>query len=277
MRRHLQCGFAVKSGNLIFMAQQLPPLVAGNWKMNGLRCSLSEVVSMREATAAGIAGQAEVVVCPPATLLMAVAAICAGSPLKAGGQDCHPEPGGAFTGDVSAGMLKDVGASFVILGHSERRNLHHESNATVRLKAQAALRAGLTPIICVGETPEEREKGHALATVSAQLAGSFAKESPPGGMVVAYEPVWAIGTGVTPAKREIAQMHRFIREEIAKHWSEKAHALRILYGGSVKPENAAELLSAGDVDGALVGGASLTSAAFMEIAGFYRWRAARQV
>ncbi len=258
------------------MAQQLPPLVAGNWKMNGLRSNLSEVVSMREATAAGIAGQAEVVVCPPATLLMAVAAICAGSPLKAGGQDCHPDPGGAFTGDVSAGMLKDAGASYVILGHSERRTLHHESNATVRLKAQAALRAGLTPIICVGETLDEREKGQALATVSAQLAGSVPEQSPHAGIVVAYEPVWAIGTGFTPAKRDIAQMHRFIREEFTRLSPEQGDGLRILYGGSVKPENAAELLSAGDVDGALVGGASLTSAAFMEIAGFYRWRAARR-
>lgn len=260
-------------GIKFFMAPHLPPLVAGNWKMNGLRSSLSEVVAMREATAAGVAGQAEVVVCPPATLLMAVAAICAGSPLKAGGQDCHAEPGGAFTGDVSAGMLKDAGASYVILGHSERRTFHRESSAAVRLKAQAALRAGLTPIICVGETLDEREKGHALATVSAQLARSFPKESPPGGIVVAYEPVWAIGTGLTPAKKEIAEMHRFIREEIAKHWPHEADRLRILYGGSVKPENAADLLSAADVDGALVGGASLTSAAFMEIAEFYRWRA----
>jgi triosephosphate isomerase len=237
--------------------------------MNGLRSSLSEVALMREAVTAGRAGQAEVLICPPATLLMPVAAICEGSPLKTGGQDCHPEPSGAFTGDVSAGMLKDAGAAYVILGHSERRTLHHESSAIVRQKAQAALREGLTPIICVGETLEQRERGQALATVSAQLAGSIPKESPAGGIVLAYEPVWAIGTGLTPGHREITEMHRFIREKMSH--AQRA-TLRILYGGSVKPENAADLLSAADVDGALVGGASLTSAAFMEIAAFYRWR-----
>jgi triosephosphate isomerase (TIM) len=258
------------------MAQHPPPLVAGNWKMNGLRSSLSEVALIREAVMAGRAGRAEVLICPPATLLMAVAAICEGSPLKAGGQDCHAEPWGAFTGDVSAGMLKDAGAAYVILGHSERRTLHHESNAAVRRKAQAALRAGLTPIICIGETLEEREKGQALATVSAQLAGSIPEESLPGGIVLAYEPVWAIGTGLTPAHREIIEMHRFIREKMSQNIAGQRATLRILYGGSVKPENAADLLSAADVDGALVGGASLTSASFMEIAEFYRWRAAEQ-
>ena len=265
----MQCGFDTGYG-LDFMALHVSPLVAGNWKMNGLRSNLNEVALVREAVAAGSAGSAEVLICPPATLLMAVAAICEGSSLKCGGQDCHAEPGGAFTGDVSAGMLKDAGASYVIVGHSERRASHHESNETVRLKAQAALRAGLTPIICIGETLEEREKGHALATVSAQLAGSVPDKFVPGSIVVAYEPVWAIGTGLTPAQPEIAEMHSFIREEIARHLPEQGNGLRVLYGGSVKAENVAELLSARDVDGALVGGASLNAAAFMEIAGFYR-------
>jgi triosephosphate isomerase (TIM) len=256
------------------MAQHPPPLVAGNWKMNGLRSSLSDVALMREAVAAGRAGRAEVLICPPATLLMAVAAICEGSPLKAGGQDCRAEPSGAFTGDISAAMLKDAGAAYVILGHSERRAFHHESNAIVRLKAQAALRAGLTPIICVGETLEDREKGKALAIISAQLAGSVPEGSPPGGIVLAYEPVWAIGTGLTPGHKEIAEMHRFIRERVTQNIPGVRATLRILYGGSVKPENAADLLSAADVDGALVGGASLTSDTFIEIAEFYRWSGA---
>ena len=252
------------------MANDVRPLVAGNWKMNGLRNSLGEVALMRDAVAAGGAGRAEVLICPPATLLMAASGICEGFPLKVGGQDCHAEPSGAFTGDVSAEMLKDAGASYVILGHSERRAGHCESNETVRLKALAALRAGLTLIICVGETIGEREKGQAFATVGTQLSGSIPKNSPPGGIVVAYEPIWAIGTGHTPGHNEITEMHRFIRKKIDRNMPGQGATLRILYGGSVKPENAAKLLSAADVDGALVGGASLSSAAFLEIAKLYR-------
>jgi len=252
------------------MTNNVPPLVAGNWKMNGTRASLGEVALMRDAVAKGGAGRAEVLICPPATLLMAAAQICEGSAIKIGGQDCHAEPCGAFTGDISAEMLKDAGATYVILGHSERRAGHRESNETVRLKALAALRAGLTAIICVGETSGERDAGKALAVVSTQLTGSIPENSPPGRIVVAYEPVWAIGTGLTPGQKEIAEMHRFIREKVNEHLPGQSALLRILYGGSVKPENAAELLSAGDVDGALVGGASLSSAAFMEIAAFYR-------
>ncbi|HMF07130.1 MAG TPA: triose-phosphate isomerase [Methylocella sp.] len=252
------------------MTINVPPLVAGNWKMNGARTSLPEVALMRDAVANGGAGRAEVLICPPATLLMATAGICEDSPLKVGGQDCHTEASGAFTGDISAGMLKDAGASYVILGHSERRAGHRESSETVRLKAMAALRAGLTAIICVGETIGERRGGDALAVVGAQLAVSIPENSPPGCTVVAYEPVWAIGTGLTPGQQEIAEMHRFIREKVYQHLPGQRDLLRILYGGSVKPENAAELLSAADVDGALVGSASLSSAAFLEIAAFYR-------
>ena len=246
------------------------PLVAGNWKMNGLRESLVEAAAICEAVAAGGAGKAEVVVCPPATLLMAAAQICAGSRVGVGGQDCHAEASGAFTGDISAEMLKDAGATYVILGHSERRAGHHETNEQVRAKAKAALRAGLLAIICVGETRAERDSGGALAIVGKQLASSIPDYSPPGRIVIAYEPVWAIGTGFTPTPRDIAEMHGFIRERVNQHLPGQGANLRILYGGSVNPANAAELLSVEDVDGALVGGASLSCAEFMAIAGVYR-------
>jgi triosephosphate isomerase (TIM) len=246
------------------------PLVAGNWKMNGLRESLNEAASICKAVAAGGAGKAEIVVCPPATLLMAVTAICEGTKVGVGGQDCHAEASGAFTGDISAEMLKDAGATYVILGHSERRAGHHETNEQVRAKAKAALRAGLMAIICVGETRAERDAGGALAIVGKQLASSIPHNSSPGRTVIAYEPVWAIGTGFTPTPRDIAEMHGFIRVRINQHLPGQGAHLRILYGGSVNPANAAELLSVEDVDGALVGGASLSCAEFMAIAGVYR-------
>jgi triosephosphate isomerase (TIM) len=246
------------------------PLVAGNWKMNGVRKSLAEAASICKAVAAGGAGKAEIVVCPPATLLMAVTAICEGTKVGVGGQDCHAEASGAFTGDISAEMLKDAGATYVILGHSERRAGHHETNEIVRAKAKAALRAGLMAIICVGETRAEREAGDAFSIVGAQLAGSVPENSPPGQIIIAYEPVWAIGTGLTPAPQDIAEMHGFIRERANQHLPGQGASMRILYGGSVSPANAAKLLSAEDVDGALVGGASLHSAEFMAIAGVYR-------
>jgi triosephosphate isomerase (TIM) len=246
------------------------PLVAGNWKMNGLRESLNEAASICKAVAAGGAGKAEIVVCPPATLLMAVTAICEGTKVGVGGQDCHAEASGAFTGDISAEMLKDAGATYVILGHSERRAGHHETNEQVRTKAKAALRAGLMAIICVGETRAERDAGGALAIVGKQLASSIPDNSPPGRIVIAYEPVWAIGTGFTPTPQDIAEMHGFIRERMNQHLPGQGANLRILYGGSVNPVNAAELLSVEDVDGALVGGASLSCAEFMAIAGVYR-------
>ena len=244
------------------------PLVAGNWKMNGVRKSLVEAASICEAV--GGAGRAEVVVCPPATLLMAVKEICEGTPVGLGGQDCHAEASGAFTGDISAEMLKDAGASYVILGHSERRAGHHETNKIVLAKAKAALRAGLAAIICVGETRAEREAGDAFSIVGVQLPGSIPEDSPPGQIIIAYEPVWAIGTGLTPMPRDIAEMHGFIRGRVNQHLPGQGASVCILYGGSVRPANAAELLSIEDVDGALVGGASLSSAEFMAIAGVYR-------
>jgi triosephosphate isomerase len=252
------------------MTQGSRPLVAGNWKMNGLRKSLGEVRSICEAVAAGGAGKAEVVVCPPATLLMAAAAICQGTPVGLGGQDCHAEESGAFTGDISAEMLKDAGAAYVILGHSERRAGHHETDEIVRAKAKAALRAGLAAIICVGETRAARDTGKAFPVVGAQLAGSIPENSPPGQIIVAYEPVWAIGSGLTPTPQDIAEMHGFIRDRMDQHLPGQGGSLRILYGGSVRPANAAQLLSVEDVDGALIGGASLSSAEFMAIAGVYR-------
>jgi triosephosphate isomerase (TIM) len=246
------------------------PLVAGNWKMNGLRKSLVEAASICEAVAAGGAGKAEIVACPPATLLMAVARICEGTKVGVGGQDCHAEANGAFTGDISAEMLKDAGAAYVILGHSERRAGHHETDKIVRAKAKAALRAGLAAIICVGETRAARDAGKALAIVGAQLAGSIPKNSPPGQIIIAYEPVWAIGSGLTPTSQDIAEMHAFIRGRVNEHLPGQSASMRILYGGSVRPANAAELLSIEDVDGALVGGASLSCREFMAIAGVYR-------
>jgi triosephosphate isomerase (TIM) len=248
------------------------PLVAGNWKMNGVRKSLVEAAAICKAVAAGGAGKAEVVVCPPATLLMAVTAICEGSDVGVGGQDCHAEASGAFTGDISAEMLKDAGARYVILGHSERRTGHHETDNIVRAKAKAALRAGLAAIICVGEPRAERDAGNAFAVVGTQLAGSIPENSPPRHIVVAYEPVWAIGTGLTPMPQDIAEMHGFIRRRVKQHLLEEGASVRILYGGSVRPANAVELLAIEDVDGALVGGASLSCAEFMAIAGAYRVR-----
>ncbi len=242
------------------------PLVAGNWKMNGLQASAAEL-SKIVAGAQDLA-KVELMVCPPATLIANFAAVARGSRVLIGGQDCHAQPSGAYTGDIAAEMLKDAGASAVIVGHSERRHYHHETDATVRAKALAARRAGLLAIICVGETRAEREAGQAFTVVGSQLDGSL-----PDGMadfVVAYEPVWAIGTGLTPTPGDVGDMHRFIRERLAPRVGQAELAIRILYGGSVNPANAPELLAVANVDGALVGGASLKAEEFLAIAGFYR-------
>jgi triosephosphate isomerase (TIM) len=251
------------------MTPDVRPFVAGNWKMNGLSASLVEIEAMRRAADAGEAGPAELAVCPPATLLAQAALKLKGGKLGLGAQDCHTEPSGAFTGDISAPMLKDAGASYVIVGHSERRTLHHETDALVRAKAEAALKAGLTAIVCVGETRVEREAGDAIAVVTRQLLGSM----PPGGgpetVVVAYEPVWAIGTGLTPTLADVAEMHEAIRGLLVKFYGVVGSKIRILYGGSVKPANAKDLLGLDNVDGALVGGASLKAADFLAIAAAY--------
>ena len=251
------------------MTQAPRPLVAGNWKMNGLRAALGEIALVRDAVAAGGAGRAQALVCPPVSLLAGAAALCAGTALAIGAQDCHAAASGAHTGDISAEMLADAGAGFVIVGHSERRADHGESDANVRAKAQAGLRAGLTVIVCVGETRAEREGGRAEAVVGAQLLGSLPLAAADA-LVIAYEPVWAIGTGLTPTIADVATMHAFIRAQLAHLLPETGAGLRILYGGSVKPGNAAELMAIANVDGALVGGASLSAKDFMGIAGVYR-------
>ena len=245
------------------------PLVAGNWKMNGLKRSGAELQKII-ADSAALAGKVELMICPPATLVMTFAAIAVGSHVGIGGQDCHPEPAGAFTGDISAEMLADAGARGVIVGHSERRTLHEESDAEVQAKARAAWRAGLMAIVCIGETRTEREGGRTLDVLGRQLDGSLPNGAT-ANLVVAYEPVWAIGTGLTPTATDVGEAHAFIRGRLAARYGAPAvDAIRILYGGSVKPSNAKELMSVANVDGALVGGASLKANEFLGIAGVYR-------
>jgi len=252
------------------MTPEVRPLVAGNWKMNGLRASLGEIVATRAGVENGEAGVAEVALCPPATLIAPAASALAGGPVALGGQDCHPRTSGAFTGEISAEMLKDAGASYVIVGHSERRAGFGETDATVQAKAEAALRAGLTAIVCVGETQSQRDAGEALVVVSAQTRGSLPEGATAETLVVAYEPVWAIGTGRTPTPEEVAEMHQAVRLLLGERLGEAGARVRILYGGSVKPANARELLGLPNVDGALVGGASLKAAEFLAITGAYR-------
>jgi len=212
----------------------------------------------------------DIMVCPPATLLAELAVAARDSPMRIGGQDCHAEPAGAFTGDIAAEMLKGAGASAVIVGHSERRTYHRETDADVRAKALAARRAGLLAIVCVGETRAEREAGRALEVVGKQLDGSLPAGATAENLVVAYEPVWAIGTGLTPTPGDVAEMHGFIRRNLAERFAAAGEGIRILYGGSVKASNAKELMGVADVDGALIGGASLKADEFLAIAGVYR-------
>jgi triosephosphate isomerase (TIM) len=242
------------------------PLVAGNWKMNGLAASIGELEKII-AGAADVA-RTDLMVCPPTTLIARFAAAARGTLVQIGGQDCHAKPSGAFTGDISAEMLKDAGASAVIVGHSERRQYHHETDAEVRAKAEAARRAGLTAIVCVGETREQREAKHALDVVGAQLQGSL----PDGAadFVIAYEPIWAIGTGLTPTPADVGEIHRAIRHHLVSRYGAGGQGTRILYGGSVNPKNCASLLAVENVDGALVGGASLKAEDFLAIAAIYQ-------
>lgn len=241
------------------------PLVAGNWKMNGLAASEGELTKIVNG-AKGIA--ADLMICPPATLIPDFAAAARGSAVAIGGQDCHAEPSGAHTGDISAEMLKDAGATAVIVGHSERRTDHEETDAQVRAKALAAHRAGLTAIVCTGEQRAEREAGQTLAVIGRQLVGSLPDRA--GDLVVAYEPVWAIGTWLTPTPADVAEAHAFIRQRLTERYGADGARVRILYGGSVKPSNAKELLTIANVNGALVGGASLKAVDFLAIAAVYR-------
>ena len=238
------------------------PLIAGNWKMNGTGAALHEATALAAALKAESAA-ARVALCPPATLIERLARAVDGSAVEVGGQDCRAEASGAFTGDVSAGMLKDAGAGLVILGHSERRALHGETDADVAGKAQAALEAGLEPIVCVGETLEQREAGQAVAVVQAQVAGSLPDALAGKAFAVAYEPVWAIGTGLTPTTAQIEEVHRAVRAAMVERLGETARSAPILYGGSVKPSNAGEILRTPEVGGALVGGASLKAGDFL--------------
>jgi triosephosphate isomerase (TIM) len=248
------------------MNPAIRPLIAGNWKMNGLRASMAEFQRMLAGTAE-VAGKADLLVCPPATLVAAFAEKARGSTgLAIGGQDCHPDPAGAHTGDISAEMLADAGARAVIVGHSERRADHGESDALVRQKAEAAWRAGLAAIVCIGETRQQRDLGQAVAVCRDQLQGSLPDGARADSLVVAYEPVWAIGTGLTPTVKDIEQIHQLVRAVLTMRFSTEGARMRILYGGSVKPSNAGELMAIANVNGALVGGASLTATDFLAIA-----------
>ena len=234
-------------------------LAAGNWKMNGTMASLSEVASLM---AAHPAPGCEMLLCPPATLIARMADLARGSHLLVGAQDCHAAASGAHTGDLAAGMLADAGASHVIVGHSERRTDHLETDTQVLAKAQAAQVAGLVAVVCIGETEAQRDAGQTLDVIGRQLAQSVPEASTSATLVLAYEPVWAIGTGRTPTLAEIAQVHGFLRARLTARIGAQAAGVRLLYGGSVKPSNAAEIFGVPDVDGALVGGASLKAADF---------------
>lgn len=245
-------------------------LIAGNWKMNGLKTSLTELDAMVAGVSAASenSGSAEMVVCVPANLLMKASEKCSGTPVGIGGQDCHANASGAHTGDISAEMIADTGANCVVTGHSERRTDHGESDSEIKAKSEAAQRAGITPIICIGETGEQREHGQTLTVLKGQLDGSLTDG---GDFVVAYEPVWAIGTGLVPTLGDIEETHKFIRDYLNERYGSSGAAIRILYGGSVKPANAVEILSIENVNGALVGGASLKAEDFLGI-----WRATPQ-
>ena len=260
---------ALKKGILRPMARTPKGLVAGNWKMNGTKASLKEVRSLAKRLAKS-KPSCEVMICPPATLLGALSAEAKGTGIKTGGQDCHANMSGAHTGDIAAEMIKNAGGSAVIVGHSERRADHGESDAIVRAKAEAAWRAGLTAIICVGETESERDQGKTVRVVAGQLKGSIPDGATAKNTVIAYEPVWAIGTGKTPTADDVKKVHKAIRDRLEKRFGSDGQGMRILYGGSVKPSNAEELMAVPNVNGALVGGASLKAADFDGIIDAYR-------
>ncbi|MBT4486570.1 MAG: triose-phosphate isomerase [Rhodospirillaceae bacterium] len=248
------------------MAAKIRPLIAGNWKMNGLKSAgLREARNLARTMKKHGKPGCDVLVCPPATLLAPLRDAMKGSHIAIGGQDCHGNEGGAHTGDISASMLKDTGCAYVIVGHSERRADHGESSREVRAKAEAAHRAGLRAIICVGETAAERKRGQTLKVIGKQLADSLPKGSTAKNTVVAYEPVWAIGTGLTPTVEDVAEVHASIRSRLRRRFRDDGAAMQLLYGGSVKGSNAAELMAVANVNGALVGGASLTAADFWPI------------
>ncbi len=247
------------------MTDAIRPLIAGNWKMNGLKAAEGEFGAML-AGAPAVAAKADLLVCPPATLIAAFADKARGTALSVGAQDCHPKPSGAHTGDISAEMLADAGAKAIIVGHSERRADHGESDLLIRQKTEAVWRAGLVAIVCIGESEEQRNAGQTLDILRGQLNLSLPDGSRADNLTVAYEPIWAIGTGRTPTAADVEQIHKFIRDSLTGRFSGEGARMRILYGGSVKPSNAAELMAVANVDGALVGGASLKAADFLAIA-----------
>jgi len=250
--------------------REIRPLVAGNWKMNGHSASIGEAVAVRDALAGPLASlPADVMIAPPATLIAGFAATLGKGPLLLAGQDCHPKPCGAHTGDIAAEMLKDAGAAAVIVGHSERRADHGETSAEVKAKAEAAHRAGLIEIVCIGETQSERTASHTLTVVCQQLKDSMPPSSTAANTVIAYEPVWAIGTGLTPTSDDVRDVHAAIRGDLTTLFGAEGAKMRILYGGSVKPDNAAALMSVENVNGALVGGASLKASDFLAIVQTY--------
>ena len=247
------------------MTQTVKPLVAGNWKMNGVRSSLAEFANITAGVTSSLASRVDTMICPPATLTYLFAVGAVGTPLAVGAQDCHSAEKGAHTGDLSAGMLVDAGATAIIVGHSERRADHGETDATVNAKAQAAWASNAIAIICVGETETERRAGKAVDVVAGQLAGSVPDGADATNTVIAYEPVWAIGTGLTPTPADVAEIHGAIRSKLVDRFGDAGKGMRILYGGSVKPANAAELMAVENVNGALVGGASLKAEDFLGI------------
>src|ERR1700752_429006 len=247
------------------MNDGIRPLIAGNWKMNGLKASMAEFDAML-AGGGAFARRADLLFWPPPTLIASFAEKAKGKGVAVGAQDCHQNASGAHTGDLSAEMLKDAGATSIIVGHSERRADHGESDALVRQKAEAAWRAGLTAIVCIGETRAQRDAGQTLDICGTQLKGSLPDGATAANLVVAYEPVWAIGTGLTPTAGDVEQVHKFIRDSLIARFKDDGARMRILYGGSVKPSNAAELMAVPNVNGALVGGASLKATDFLAIA-----------
>jgi triosephosphate isomerase (TIM) len=246
------------------------PLVAGNWKMHGTAAELGEISRLLASLAIGPKAACDILLCPPATLISKMAGTASGSAIAIGGQDCHAKTSGAHTGDVSAEMLHDAGARYVIVGHSERRADHAETDATVKAKAAAAHRAGLIAIVCVGETIDQRKAGKTLDVVLGQIRGSLPASMTAANTVIAYEPVWAIGTGLTPTAADVADVHGAIRRDLQSLHPAAGASLRLLYGGSVKPSNARELMAVADVNGALVGGASLKADDFVGIIAAYR-------
>ncbi len=257
-------------GGMEKAGREIRPLVAGNWKMHGHKASLAEALAVRDALLGPLASvPADVMIAPPATLIAGFAAALGPHPVLLAGQDCHSKPCGAHTGDIAAEMLKEAGAVAVIVGHSERRADHGETSAEVKAKAEAAHRAGLVAIVCIGETRDERVAGSTLAVVTRQLKESVPESSTPANTVVAYEPVWAIGTGLTPTPEDVKDVHAAVRGNLLALLGPEGARMRILYGGSVKPDNAAILMAVENVDGALVGGASLKASDFLAIVRTY--------